>query len=222
VGNAKLMREMGVPVEMGDLAGTVVFVAVDGMFAGHILIADEVKEDAARAVRALRQAGIGKTVMLTGDARNIGEKVAKELGLDMAFTELLPGGKVDKLEELLAQQSARGTLAFVGDGINDAPVLARVDIGIAMGGLGSDAAIEAADVVIMTDEPSKIATGIGIAKQTLGIVRQNIVFSLAVKFSVLALAALGFVAMWAGVVADVGVTVLAVLNAARALRVGGD
>ena len=218
-GNEKLMKKMDIPYYIEDLIGTVVLVAIDGVFAGYIVIADEIKEDVPKAIQALKKAKIRKTVMLTGDAKSVGEKVARELGLDLVFTELLPGEKVDKLEELLSQKSQKGKLAFVGDGINDAPVLARSDVGIAMGGLGSDAAIEAADVVIMTDEPSKISSGIKISRKTLRIVRQNIVFSLAVKFSVLVLAALGIASMWAGVLADVGVTILAVANATRALGI---
>lgn len=220
-GNAKLMQKLNITYKQEELDGTVVHIAIDGMYAGYILIADEIKEDAAQAIRSLREAGVQKVVMLTGDARKAGEKAAKELGIDTVFTELLPEDKVEKLEELLAGQPANSKLAFVGDGINDAPVLARADVGIAMGGLGSDAAIEAADVVIMTDEPSQIVSGVKISKRTLGIVKQNIVFSLAVKFAVLILAALGFASMWAGVIADVGVMALAVLNAARALRVRG-
>jgi Cd2+/Zn2+-exporting ATPase len=204
---------------IGECTGTIVLVATDDIFKGYIVIADEIKDDSPKAIRLLKEAKIRKTVMLTGDAKTVGEKVAKDLGLDLAYTELLPGDKVEKLEELLSGKSAKSTVAFVGDGINDAPVLALADVGIAMEGLGSDAAIEAADVVIMTDEPSKIATGIKISKKTLGIIKQNIFFSLAVKFSVLILAVFGLASMWAGVLADVGVTVLAVLNAARALRV---
>jgi Cd2+/Zn2+-exporting ATPase len=218
-GNTKLMDKMGIAYNAKELIGTVVHVAVDNVYAGYILISDEIKEDAPRAIQLLKEVNIHKTVMLTGDARNVGEKVAKSLGLSQVYTELLPGDKVDKLEELLSQKSAKGKLAFVGDGINDAPVLARADIGIAMGGLGSDAAIEAADIVIMDDEPSKISSAIKIAKRTIAIVNQNIVFSLAIKFVVLILAAWGLAPMWAGVIADVGVTVLAVLNASRALNV---
>lgn len=218
-GNTKLMKKMNISYYKGELIGTAVHVAVDDVYAGYITIADEIKEDAPKAIRLLKEAKVQKTVMLTGDAKAVGEKVAKDLGLDMVYAELLPDDKVDKLEELLSKKSTKGKLAFVGDGINDAPVLARADVGIAMGGLGSDAAIEAADVVIMTDEPSKISTGIKISKKTLGIVKQNIIFSLAIKLIVLILAALGMASMWAGVLADVGVTVLAVLNAARALRV---
>ncbi len=218
-GNPKLMDKMGITYTKMEPVGTVVHVAVNNVYAGYIVISDEIKEDAPEAIKALKQINIHKTVMLTGDAKSAGEKVAKSLGLSQVYTELLPGDKVDKLEELLEEKSAIGKLAFVGDGINDAPVLARADIGIAMGGLGSDAAIEAADIVIMTDEPSKISTAIKIAKRTIGIVNQNIVFSLAIKFAVLILAAWGLAPMWGGVIADVGVTVLAVLNASRALNV---
>ena len=217
-GNAKLMNSLGITYKISDMAGTVVLIAADGVFAGYIIIADEMKDDAKSAVRSLKDAGIRKTVMLTGDAKSVGDMAASDLGLDLAYSELLPGDKVEKLEELLSQGSARGKLAFVGDGINDAPVLARADVGIAMGGLGSDAAIEAADIVIMTDEPSKIPLGIKISKRTIRIVRQNIVFALSFKLAVLALAALGLASMWAGVAADVGVALLAILNAARALK----
>jgi Cd2+/Zn2+-exporting ATPase len=219
-GNAKLMKKLGVEfTEPADAIGTVVHVAIDGSYKGFILIADEVKEDAARAIRDLKAAGIRKTVMLTGDARHIGEKVAQQLGLDKVYTELLPADKVDRVEELFGEKSPRGKLAFVGDGINDAPVLARADIGIAMGGLGSDAAIEAADVVIMTDEPSKLASAMQISRKTLRIVRQNIALALGVKGAVLILGAAGVASMWAAVFADVGVAVLAILNAIRVLQV---
>lgn len=189
--------------------------AVDGEYAGHIVISDAVKPDAARAIASLKRQGIRKTVMLTGDAKAVGESVAKQLGLDEVHAELLPADKVERVEELLKQKSANGKLAFVGDGINDAPVLSRADIGIAMGGLGSDAAIEAADVVLMDDQPSKIATAMRISKKTLRIVHQNIVFSLAVKGLMLLLGALGVTNMQAAIFADVGVMVLAVLNATR-------
>ena len=218
-GNTKLMKKMNIPYSGVEAGGTVVHVAVDGVYAGYIVIADEIKEDSRKAIAELKEARIRKTAMLTGDAKSVGEKVANDLGLDMVYAELLPGDKVEKLEGLFSQKSAKGKLAFVGDGINDAPVLARADIGIAMGGLGSDAAIEAADVVIMTDEPSKISTAIHISRKTLDIVKQNIVFTLAVKFGVLVMAAIGIATMWAGVMADVGVTLIAVLNAMRALNV---
>lgn len=217
-GNIKLMKKIEVEYSQDEIIGTAVHVAVDGAYAGYIVIADEIKDDAKDAISLLKKAGIRQTVMLTGDARSVGEKVATELGLDKAYTELLPADKVEKVEELLAQKSARGKLAFVGDGINDAPVLARADIGIAMGGLGSDAAIEAADIVIMTDEPSKLATAMRISKKTLGIVMQNIVLALAVKAVALILSALGIATMWQAVIADVGVTIIAVLNSFRALR----
>ena len=194
-------------------------VAVDGAYAGCIVIADAVKPDAALAVRRLHAAHISKLVMLTGDTKETGERVARELGIDNVYASLLPADKVERVEELLASKSPNGALAFVGDGINDAPVLARADIGIAMGGLGSDAAIEAADVVIMTDEPSKIATAIKISQKTLGIVRLNIILALGVKLAVLVLSAFGYANMWAAVFADVGVTVIAILNALRALNV---
>ena len=219
-GNAKLMRRLGVAfAQPEDVVGTVVHVAKAGEYVGYIVIADEVKEDAARAIRELKEAGIRQIVMLTGDAKRIGERVAAELGIDSVYTELLPADKVAKMEELFAEKSPRGKLAFVGDGINDAPVLARADIGIAMGALGSDAAIEAADIVIMTDEPSKIATAIRVSKKTLRIVKQNITFALLVKGVVLLLGALGIATMWAAIFADVGVAILAILNAIRMLNV---
>ena len=211
-GNGKLMDKIGAQWH------ECVHVAVDGEYAGHIVISDAVKPDAARAIASLKRQGIRKTVMLTGDAKAVGESVAKQLGLDEVHAELLPADKVERVEELLKQKSANGKLAFVGDGINDAPVLSRADIGIAMGGLGSDAAIEAADVVLMDDQPSKIATAMRISKKTLRIVHQNIVFSLAVKGLMLLLGALGVTNMQAAIFADVGVMVLAVLNATRALR----
>lgn len=218
-GNVKLMKKMNIPYFDGELIGTVVHVAVNGKYAGYIVIADEVKADSAQAIRELKAANIKQTVMLTGDNKNVGLKVGKDLGLDKVYAELLPGDKVDKLEELFSQKSTKGKLAFVGDGINDAPVLARADIGIAMGGLGSDAAIEAADVVIMTDEPSKIATAMRISKKTLKIAYENIVFAIGIKVLVLILSALGITTMWAAIFADVGVTILAVLNSFRALNV---
>lgn len=218
-GNTKLMKKMNIPYSEGEFIGTLVHVAVDHLYAGYILIADEVKEDSAQAVKELKAAGIKRTIMLTGDTKNVGHKVAKDLGLDKVYAELLPGDKVDKLEELFKEKSIRGKLAFVGDGINDAPVLARSDIGIAMGGLGSDAAIEAADIVIMTDEPSKIATAMRVSKKTLKIANQNTIFAIGIKILVLILSALGLTSMWAAIFADVGVTILAVLNSFRALNV---
>lgn len=218
-GNIKLMKMMDIPYFKGELIGTIVHVAVNNKYIGYIVIADEVKEDSAQAIKELKAANIKQTVMLTGDNKSIGSKVAKELGLDKVYAELLPADKVEKLEELFSQKSKKGKLAFVGDGINDAPVLARADIGIAMGGIGSDAAIEAADVVIMTDEPSKIATAMKISKKTLKIAHQNIVFAIGIKIIVLILSAFGIATMWAAIFADVGVTIIAVLNAFRALNV---
>ena len=218
-GNIKLMKMMDIPYFKGELIGTAVHVAVNNKYIGYIVIADEVKEDSAQAIKELKAANIKQTVMLTGDNKSVGSKVAKELGLDKVYAELLPADKVEKLEELFSQKSTKGKLAFVGDGINDAPVLARADIGIAMGGLGSDAAIEAADIVIMTDEPSKIATAMKISKKTLKIAHQNIVFAIGIKIIVLILSAFGITTMWAAIFADVGVTIIAVLNAFRALNV---
>lgn len=218
-GNAKLMVKERIQYTPSTAVGTVVYLACDGKYAGCIVIEDEIKADAPAAIKRLKSAGIHKTVMLTGDADAVGKKVANRLGLDQAYTELLPADKVDRVEELLKQKSEKGKLVFVGDGINDAPVLARADVGIAMGGLGSDAAIEAADVVLMTDEPSKIASVMKIARKTIRIANQNIVFALGVKFLVLILGALGYANMWAAVFADVGVSVIAILNAIRAIRV---
>ena len=217
-GNSSLMQKIGVEHSRDIIIGTAVHVVVSGKYAGHIIIADEPKDDAATAIQRLKHAGIRKTVMLTGDTYLVAEKAGIDLGLDEVYAELLPNDKVDKLETLLTEVSGSEKLAFVGDGINDAPVLARADIGIAMGGLGSDAAIEAADVVIMTDEPSKIATAIGIAKKTVRIASQNIWGALGIKLIVLALAAAGIATMWLAVFADVGVTVLAVMNSFRALN----
>lgn len=218
-GNAKLMEREHISYTAPNAIGTVVYVAFDGRYAGCIVIADEVKADAPAAIKELKAAGIRRTVMLTGDADAVGQDVARRLGLDRAYTELLPADKVDRVEELLAQKSDKGMLAFVGDGINDAPVLARADVGIAMGALGSDAAIEAADVVLMTDEPSKIAAIMQIARKTIRISNENIVFALGVKFLVLILGAVGRANMWAAVFADVGVSGIAILNAIRAMRV---
>jgi Cd2+/Zn2+-exporting ATPase len=218
-GNAKLMDREKIPYKSSTSAGTVIHLAIEGKYAGYICIEDEIKADSRQAIQELKAAGIRKTVMLTGDADAVGQKVAGELMLDQAYTELLPADKVDRLEELMKVKSTKGKLIFVGDGINDAPVLARADIGIAMGGLGSDAAIEAADVVIMTDEPSKIATVINLSKKTLRIVRQNIILALGVKGVVLVLGAFGLASMWAAVFSDVGVSVIAILNAIRALNI---
>ncbi len=218
-GNDKLMEDIGVPWYPCHRVGTTVHVAIDGVYAGHIVISDEIKQDAAKAIRQLKAEGVEKTVMLTGDAKAVGESVAKELGLDEVYTQLLPADKVEKVEQLLNHRQGNGKLAFVGDGINDAPVLSRADLGIAMGAMGSDAAIEAADVVLMDDQPSKIATAIRIAKKTLGIVKQNIVFALAIKGLFLIMGAFGVANMWEAVFADVGVAVIAILNAMRALKV---
>ena len=217
-GNDKLMEEIGVTWHPCHHVGTTVHVAADGVYLGHIVISDQVKPDAQEAISALKAAGIRKTVMLTGDAKPVGEAVAAQLGLDEVHAQLLPADKVDQVEKLLKEVSPKGALAFVGDGINDAPVLSRADVGIAMGGLGSDAAIEAADIVLMDDKPSKLAQAIAIARRTLAIVRQNIVFALAVKLLVLALSALGQANLWQAVFADVGVSVIAILNAMRAMR----
>mgnify|MGYP001851808818 FL=1 len=218
-GNAKLMEKENIRYTDSSSIGTVIYLACDRKYLGCIVIEDELKPDAQKAVDLLKDEGIRKTVMLTGDSDAVGKKVANRLGLDQAYTELLPADKVERVEELLAQKSEKGKLLFVGDGINDAPVLARADVGIAMGGLGSDAAIEAADVVLMTDEPSKIASVMKIARKTLRIANQNIIFALGIKFIVLILGAFGYANMWAAVFADVGVSVIAILNAIRAMRV---
>ena len=220
VGNDKLMESIGVAWHPCHRVGTTVHVESQGIYLGHIVISDEVKEDAAQAIADLKAIGVRKTVMLTGDAQAVGEDVAQRLGLDEVHAQLLPADKVDRVEALLQEKTGKGKLAFVGDGINDAPVLSRADLGIAMGGLGSDAAIEAADVVLMDDKPSKIAVAIRVARKTLRIVRQNIVFALGVKLLVLALGAVGLANMWEAVFADVGVSVIAILNAMRALRTG--
>lgn len=218
-GNAKLMNRENIAYTPSDAIGTVIYLACNGKYAGCIVIEDEVKADAPAAIRALKEVGVRKTVMLTGDTDAVGKKVAQKLGLDQAYTELLPADKVDRVEAMLKQTSEKGKLVFVGDGINDAPVLARADVGIAMGGLGSDAAIEAADVVLMTDEPSKISAVVRIARKTIRIANENIVFALGVKLLVLILGATGYANMWAAVFADVGVSVIAILNAIRAMRV---
>lgn len=219
-GNNKLMDEIGVSWHPCHHEGTTVHVAVDNIYAGHIVISDEIKPDSIEAIKALKSMGIKNTVMLTGDAKVVGESTAKKLGLDEVYTELMPDGKVEKVEKLLEEKSENGRLVFVGDGINDAPVLSRADIGIAMGNVGSDAAIEAADIVLMDDKPLKIATAIDISKRTLSIVHQNIVFALTVKLIVLILGAVGLANMWAAVFADVGVSVIAIINAMRALKFG--
>ena len=216
-GNARLMAKLGLTVPESTEPGTIVHVAMEGRYAGYLLIADVVKPHSAAAIRGLKQAGVRKTVMLTGDAEPVAKAVSAELGLDEYHAGLLPGDKVDQIETLLAAKQPKENLAFVGDGINDAPVLSRADVGIAMGALGSDAAIEAADVVLMDDDPAKIALAMRIARRTLRIVYQNIVFALAIKFACLVLGALGLASMWTAIFADVGVMVLAVLNATRAL-----
>lgn len=218
-GNENWMEKQHKAVETVDAVGTLIHVASDEKYLGCIVIADEIKPDAKKAIEQLKASGMKQIVMLTGDHRKVAEDIAGKLGITQYYAELLPGDKVEKVEELFAAKSAKGKLIFIGDGINDAPVLARADVGIAMGGLGSDAAIEAADIVIMTDEPSKIAQAMKISHRTLRIVRQNIVFALGVKLLVLLLAALGMVSMWAAVFADVGVAFLAILNAMRALHV---
>ena len=216
-GNVKLMKKMNIEAAVPASVGTEIHVAVDGKYAGYILISDVVKPNAKEAISGLKEAGVEKVVMLTGDARKVADAVGRELGVDEVRSELLPGDKVDEVEKLIAAKGEKEKLAFVGDGINDAPVLSRADIGIAMGALGSDAAIEAADIVLMDDDPAKIATAMKISKKTLRIVHQNIVFALVIKFACLALGAVGFVNMWWAIFADVGVMILAVLNATRAL-----
>lgn len=219
VGNSKLMKNENIDFKTDDTVATVVYVAIDNKFAGSILISDEIKDDTVSAIEKLKNRGIKQLVMLTGDNKKVAEEIGKKLKLDRVYGELLPDGKVEKLEELDKQKSKKGKLVFVGDGINDAPVLARADIGVAMGGLGSDAAIEAADVVLMTDEPTKLYEAINIAKRTRKIVMQNIIFALGIKLVVLGLGALGLASMWEAVFADVGVALLAVLNSMRVMRV---
>ena len=218
-GNRKLMEQLGIDFIDCHSVGTIIHMAIDGKYAGHIVISDVVKPNSKQAIEQLHRAGVTKTVMLTGDAKKVAASVAKELGVDEVYSDLLPAGKVEKVEALLSQQSGKAKLAFVGDGINDAPVLSLADIGIAMGAMGSDAAIEAADIVLMDDEPLQIAKAIKISRKCIGIVYQNIVFALVVKFACLALVAVGAADMWAAIFADVGVMVLAVLNAIRALQV---
>ena len=218
-GSSRLMERQGIRCEPCELPGTIVHVAVDGAYAGHIVISDLPKPEAKTLVEGLKAAGVKKTVMLTGDTEAAAKAVAGNLGLDEYHAQLLPAGKVDQVERLLGAKAPGAVLAFVGDGINDAPVLTRADVGIAMGALGSDAAIEAADIVLMDDNPAKIVTAMRISRKTLRIVKQNIWFALGVKFAVLALGALGQASMWAAVFADVGVAFLAILNATRCLRV---
>lgn len=218
-GNQKLMKQLGISHVDCHSVGTIIHIALDGVYAGHIVISDIEKPNSKKAIAALKKAGVEKTVMLTGDAKRVADKVAADLGVDEVHSELLPADKVAQVEKLLKQKSSKAKLAFVGDGINDAPVLSRADIGIAMGAMGSDAAIEAADVVLMDDDPMKIAKGIKISRKCLSIVYENIIFALVVKFVCLALGAIGYANMWMAIFADVGVTVIAVLNAIRALRV---
>ena len=219
VGNEKLMKEKDIKYQKVNDIGTILYIAIEGKYVGYILISDVIKKDAKFTIEALKKNNIKQTVMLTGDRKEVGESVAKEIGLDKVYTELLPDGKVEKVEELLKYKSNRGRLICVGDGINDAPVLAISDIGIAMGKLGADSAIEAADVVIMTDETSKIISAIKLSKKTMRIVKENILFAISVKVAVLILAALGISTMWQAVFADVGVSVLAILNALRILKI---
>ncbi len=219
VGNEELMKERKIKFEKTNLIGTILYVAIENKYVGYILISDKTKSDAQDTIKKLKKNNIKQIVMLTGDKKNVGESVAKELGLDKVYTELLPDGKVAKVESLLKEKSQEGKLAFVGDGINDAPVLAISDIGIAMGGLGADSAIEAADIVLMTDEPSKIVNAIDLSKKTMRIVKQNIVFAISIKIIILILSALGLSTMWWAVFADVGVSILAIINALRVLNV---
>ena len=218
VGNEKLMQEKGINFEECTDIGTILYVAIDKKYVGYILIADTIKEDAKKTIEDLKKNGVKQTVMLTGDKKEVGESIAKQIGMDKVYTELLPTDKVQKVEELLKTRTEKGKLAFVGDGINDAPALALADIGIAMGGLGADSAIEAADIVIMTDEPSKIVKSIKLSKKTMRIVKENIIFAIAIKILVLILSALGISTMWEAVFADVGVSIIAIINALRALK----
>ena len=219
VGNYKLMDKEGIKYEKSKEVGTIVYLVVNKQLEGYIVISDEIKEDSLKAIKALKDIGVKKIVMLTGDSSSVATKIEEQLGLDEVYSELLPDQKVEMLEKLDKEKSTKGKLIFVGDGINDAPVLARADVGVAMGGLGSDAAIEAADVVLMTDEPSKLITAIKISKRTKMIVWQNIIFALGVKVFVLLLGAFGLATMWEAVFADVGVALIAVLNAMQVMRV---
>ena len=219
VGNEKLMKQKEIDYQKCDEIGTILYIAINGKYAGYILIADKIKKDSIKAIKNLKKNNIKQTIMLTGDRKDVGESVAKELGLDKVYTELLPDGKVEKVETLLKEKTEKGKLAFVGDGINDAPVLAISDIGIAMGALGSDSAIEAADIVLMTDEPSKIVDAIYLSKRTMRIVKENIVFAIFIKVLVLILSAIGLSTMWEAVFADVGVSIIAIINALRVLKV---
>ena len=218
VGNEKLMEEEQIEFTKSTDVGTILYIAIQGKYSGNIVISDKIKDDAKFTIEQLKKNNIKQTVMLTGDKKDVGENVAKQIGIDKVYTELLPDGKVEKVEELLKNKSPKGKLAFVGDGINDAPVLALADIGIAMGGLGADSSIEASDIVIMTDEPSKIVKAIKLSKKTMRIVKENIVFAIFIKIAVLILTALGLSTMWEAVFADVGVSIIAIINAFRALR----
>ena len=218
VGNEKLMKENKIEYTKCNEIGTILYIAINQKFSGYILISDKIKEDAKKTIEELKKNNIKQTVMLTGDKKEVGEYVAKEIGIDKVYTELLPDGKVEKVEELLKTKTEKGKLAFVGDGINDAPVLTLADIGIAMGGLGSDSAIEAADIVIMTDEPSKIISAIKLSKKTMRIVKENIVFAISIKILVLILTAFGLSTMWEAVFADVGVSIIAIINSLRMLK----
>ena len=218
-GNEKLMQQKKIQYSKCEEIGTIIYIAIENKYAGYIVIADEIKEDAKKTIKELKKNNISKTIMLTGDKKEVGESVAKKLGIDQVYTELLPDGKVEKMEKLLKETSQTGKLVFVGDGINDAPVLALSDIGIAMGGLGADSSIEAADIVIMTDEPSKIVNAIKISKKTMRIVKENIIFAISIKVAVLILSAFGLSNMWEAVFADVGVSVIAILNALRVLKI---
>ena len=213
------MDENGIEYILSKDIGTILYVAINNKFAGMIVIADKIKKDALETIKGLKEVGVKQTVMLTGDKKEVGEYVARELGIDKVYTELLPDGKAKKVEDLLNEKSKNGKVLFVGDGINDSPVIAMSDIGIAMGALGSDAAVEAADIVLMTDEPSKIVSAINLARKTMKIVKENIVFAIAVKVAVLILVAVGVATMWEAVFADVGVSIIAILNALRVLKV---
>ena len=219
IGNEKLMQQKKIQYSKCEEIGTIIYIAIENKYAGYIVIADEIKEDAKKAIKELKKNNINKIIMLTGDKKEVGESVAKKLGINQVYTELLPDGKVEKMEKLLKETSQTGKLVFVGDGINDAPVLALSDIGIAMGGLGADSSIEAADIVIMTDEPSKIVNAIKISKKTMRIVKENIIFAISIKVAVLILSAFGLSNMWEAVFADVGVSIIAILNALRALKI---
>ena len=219
VGNEKLMKEKQINYTKCNDIGTILYVAINKKYSGYILIADKIKDDSIKTIQNLKKNNVKHTVMLTGDRKNVGESVAKQLGIDKVYTELLPNGKVEKVQELLKEKTSKGKLAFVGDGINDAPVLAISDIGIAMGGLGSDSAIESADIVLMTDEPSKIVDAIRLSRRTMKIVKENIIFAIFIKILILILSAIGLSTMWEAVFADVGVSVIAIINALRVLRV---